>query len=168
MARKSTVNVYDVRDVMQDAKYQELLERYEACGLGEEDLRAQLEKHFENKGKAQELKADIMKAKSKKLEDTEESFVKGEIDDEELERRMDELFRNGDDFLEYEDEEFEDTGPSIGNRITARVERYALPICALMPSVVVLALPLNPMIALVTAPVLLLLGLMLYAVLFLD
>ncbi len=42
--------------------------------------------------------------KSQKYQDLEEQYVNGEISEGELERRMEELFESGDDFLEYEEE----------------------------------------------------------------
>lgn len=150
-------NVYDVRDVIRTVKYEELMKKLADGDISEQEFNERIEE-VEDEELAQRLKNDIMKAKSKKLEDTEESYINGDISDEELERRMDELFESGDEFLEYEGEE-----ESEGSRVLSRAKRYALPICVAVPFLFVVLMPgINPMMAIVAAPILLLLGVVVY------
>lgn len=91
--------------------------------------------------------------KSQKYEDLQEQYGEDEISEEELERRMGELFESGDDFLDEEP----DDGPTLG--------KYAFPISVALPFLFVLLMPnINAMIVVVAAPALLVIGALMFVV----
>lgn len=51
----------------------------------------------------EKLKTDITKAKKRKYEETMEEYADGDIDEDELEARLEGLVEDGDDFLDYEE-----------------------------------------------------------------
>lgn len=116
-----------------------------------------------NATNAQNLEEHIVQMKSKKYERLQEQYRNDEISDEELERRMDDLMESGDDFLDAESPSTTEKAAEAGKSLRKKLAYYALPVLVLLPIAAVILLPgINPMMAVVAAPPLLFLGLLLY------
>jgi hypothetical protein len=124
-------------------------------------------------GAANELAGEIETMKAEKYEELEEQYQNDEISEDELEAEMDRLFESGDEFLDVgEDQEQQsfspfglltDTMEGMADWIAQKLNYYALPILVMVPIIAVIVIPgINPMLALLTAPALLTLGLLLY------
>jgi len=104
--------------------------------------------------------------KAEKYQELLEEFENDEISEDELERRMDRLFESGDDFLD----EDPNATPSISEKSISALSTlrpimsyYALPICALLPFIVIVLMPgISPMVAVTSAPLVLSIGLGLF------
>lgn len=131
------------------------------------EVEEKLEALAENTNTAARLEKHMTEMKSQKYEELQEQYEEDEISEEELERRMGELFESGDDFLDEEP----DDGPTIGERmggslksVGSTLDKYALPIFATLPFLFVLLMPgINPMIITVASPALFAIGITMYA-----
>lgn len=156
---------YDLRGLFAEAR-QRVLDQYAADEITEAELDEKLNNLATNTETAARLEEHMVNMKAQKYQKLQEQYENDEITEDELEQRMDELFESGDDFLE----EDPDSGPSVSERASSagaglrkKLAYYAFPALVLLPIVAVVLLPgINPMIAVVAAPTLLVLGLILY------
>jgi hypothetical protein len=163
VTRVGGVRVYSTSEVV-SASREKLKTKY----LENEITEAEYVSHMSQLTAGEDVARDVESMKAQKYEDLQEQYENDEITEAELESRMDRLFDSGDEFLDVDSNESSavtQRASSAGTAIRKKLAYYSFPAIVLLPIVAVIVVPgINPMMAIVAAPTLLALGLVLYVI----
>jgi len=113
---------------------------------------------------AEELERDVIRGQKTEFEKLQEQYANGEISEQEFEKQVGELLESGDEFLDYE-ETAADTARDTGRSLKKRLSYYSLPLLLLASILAPIVVPgVSPMLSIVAAPTLLLVGLTVWIV----
>lgn len=103
----------------------------------------------------EELKSNVVRGKADEYEELQEQYANDEISEQEFEARIHQLLDNGDEFLDYE-ESATDTAKDAGRSLKQKLAYYSLPLTVIAAFAIPILLPgINPMMAIVAAPTIL-------------
>lgn len=107
------------------------------------------------KDRGEKLKGDIVRSQKQDFDTLQKKYADGEIDDEEYEQGIENLLQGGDEFMDYE-ETAADTAKDAGRSLKRKLAYYSLPLTVLLAFAIPILVPgISPMLAIVAAPTIL-------------